>query len=273
MSKANNSLFWELQHPDAPAPSYLFGTMHVRDERVFVAIDYLNQYLQQCDAFAAEFNFEQADFARIQQAARLPAGVSLRTALSPSIYNKLARVVERELQQPLAALEQLSPMLLLNLLAEAQLNNDHQVALDRVLYDLAAQANKQLLGLETFEEQLAVFEAFKLKEQLRSLKQVATNFERYRRHLKKTTLAYINGDIHRLYQSSKRSIGGMRRVLLYDRNQKMAARFAVFAQEQALFAAIGAGHLAGQKGVLRLLKQRGYQLRALPYRLNLSAPS
>ncbi len=267
MSQAKNSLLWEVTAPAVLTPSYLFGTMHVRDERVFSSIDYLTRYLQQCDAFAAEFNFEQADSSQIQYAAQLPKGISLRTALSPSIYSKLEKVVYQEIQQPLAAFDHLSPLLLLNVLAEAQLNLDHQVALDRVLYNLAQQANKKLLGLETFEEQLAVFKAFNLREQYRTLKQVATNFERYRRNLKKTTLAYIKGDVHDLYQRSRRSIGSMRRVLLYERNKKMATRFVDYTQEQSLFAAVGAGHLAGEQGLLRLLKQQGYQLRALPYQL------
>lgn len=267
MSSSNNSLLWELQSPYHAAPSYLFGTMHVRDERVFSSIDKLTTYLYQCDIFAAEFDFEEANFIQLEQASKLPEGISLRTALSPSIYKKLERVVARETNQPLATFDNCSPMLLLNLLAEAQLNADHHVALDRVLYNLAQEANKKILGLETFQEQLEVFQHFNLTEQYRALKQVATNFRRYRQTLKKTTTAYIKGDIKSLYKYSKRSIGSMRRVLLYERNQVMARRFESYTQDQTLFAAIGAGHLAGQKGVLRLLKKKGYKLRPLPYHL------
>ncbi|MGH1337716.1 MAG: TraB/GumN family protein [Aureispira sp.] len=267
MSTSSNSLLWELQLPQHSAPSYLFGTMHVRDERVFSSIDKLTTYLHQCDAFAAEFDFQEANFSQLEQASQLPEGVGLHTALSPSIYKKLAKVVAKETHQPLEVFDQRSPMLLLNLLAEAQLSTEQNVALDKLLYDLALQAGKKILGLETFQEQLDVFQHFNLAEQYRALKQVATNFKRYKRTLQKTTAAYFKGDMNGLYQQSKRSIGSMRRVLLYERNQKMADRFEAYTQEQTLFAAIGAGHLAGQKGVLRLLKKKGYRLRPLPYHL------
>lgn len=267
MSTSKTSLLWELRLPHHSASSYLFGTMHVRDERVFASIDKLTTYLYQCDAFAAEFDFEEADFMALNQAAALPEGGDLKTALSPSVYQKLEKVVHRELKQPLFIFEGRSPMLLLNALAEAQLGNDHQVALDRMLYDLAQQADKKILGLETFEEQLHVFQHFNLAEQYRALKQVATNFAHYRNTFKKTTAAYFEGDLKKLYQLSKRSIGSMRRILLYERNQIMAERFEEYTQEQTLFAAVGAGHLAGEKGLLRLLKHKGYQLKALPYSL------
>lgn len=267
MSTSKNSLLWELKLPHHPAPSYLFGTMHVRDERVFASIDQLTSYLYQCDAFAAEFDFEEANYLSIGQAAELPEGVSFRTALSPSVYKRLEKVVARELKQPLAVFEGHSPVLLLNALAEAQLGSDHQVALDKVLYDIAQQADKKILGLETFQEQLEVFQHFNLAEQYRALKQVATNFARYRSSLQKTTAAYFRGDMKSLYQLSKRSIGSMRRILLYDRNQNMARRFEAYTQEQTLFAAVGAGHLSGEKGILRLLKQKGYQIKPISYTL------
>ena len=55
----------------------------------------------------------------------------------------------------------------------------------------------------------------------------------------------------------------MRRVLIFARNARMAERFDELAREQALFAAVGAAHLPGGKGMLRLLKHRGWRVRAV----------
>ena len=41
----------------------------------------------------------------------------------------------------------------------------------------------------------------------------------------------------------------------------MTKRFAKIARSQTLFCAVGAGHLAGQKGMLRLLKKKGFNVR------------
>ena len=43
----------------------------------------------------------------------------------------------------------------------------------------------------------------------------------------------------------------------------MADKIAEIISEKSLFAAIGAGHLGGKKGVLYLLKKKGFELRAV----------
>jgi Uncharacterized protein conserved in bacteria len=72
---------------------------------------------------------------------------------------------------------------------------------------------------------------------------------------------YAQGDIQGLYKSAKKDAKGMRKVLLYRRNRLMAKRFAEIASREPLFCAVGAGHLAGGKGMLRLLKNAGFSLR------------
>ncbi len=47
--------------------------------------------------------------------------------------------------------------------------------------------------------------------------------------------------------------------MLYERNEIMARRFVEIASERSLFCAVGAGHLAGEKGMLRQLKKQGFK--------------
>jgi uncharacterized protein YbaP (TraB family) len=55
----------------------------------------------------------------------------------------------------------------------------------------------------------------------------------------------------------------MRKLLLYERNTIMAERFAEIARQESLFCAVGAGHLSGKKGLLRLLKKEGFKVRPI----------
>ncbi|MDC0231595.1 TraB/GumN family protein, partial [Aureispira] len=137
---------------------------------------------------------------------------------------------------------------------------DSSLPLDNALYNFAESNKKILLGLETFQSQISVFTKIDIREQCRYLKRMTTNFKRFRRELHKSAELYIKGDIQELVKNAKKSIGSMRRVLLYDRNITMADRFISFASKQSLFAAVGAGHLGGEKGVLRLLKLKGYKI-------------
>jgi hypothetical protein len=51
--------------------------------------------------------------------------------------------------------------------------------------------------------------------------------------------------------------------LINQRNINWVAQFPAIANNKSLLIAVGAGHLGGQRGVLNLLKQKGYQIRAI----------
>lgn len=263
--KKKDSLLWEVRGKHLPTASYIFGTMHVRDNRAFRKIDYIKNCIEHCEAFAAEFDLQNANAQQLQEAARLPAGKSLKDFLNPRVYQKLNQLVQKELGQDLSPFDYSSPIILSNAIAEAQFKTDNRMALDSALYHMAQQAQKKLVGLETFEEQLSVFSKIDLKEQCRSLKKMATHFKSFKKNLHKTTHLYLEGDLQKLQKKAKHSIGGMRKVLLYQRNVLMAERFEQYAEQHSLFAAVGAGHLGGQKGILRLLKKKGYQLKPIFY--------
>ena len=260
-----HTLLWEIQGDSLKAPSYFFGTMHVRDNRAFRNFEFLENCIANCDAFAAEFDLQDADYGQLQNAARLPEGKTLEELLNPRVYKKLAGIVQRETGHHLNNFNHSSPILLFNVLSEAQFSTDNQQALDSALYHVAQNLHKNLMGLETFEAQISVFEKINLKEQCRSLKKIATNFKSFRKNLKRSAELYVQGDLQKLLKLTKRSIGSMREVLLYQRNHTMADSFEAIAQEQSLFAAVGAGHLGGKKGVLRLLKKKGYTITPIYY--------
>jgi uncharacterized protein YbaP (TraB family) len=48
------------------------------------------------------------------------------------------------------------------------------------------------------------------------------------------------------------------KVLINNRNVTMAKHFEIIANEHTLFCAVGAGHLGGKKGVIALLRKKGY---------------
>lgn len=265
MTNKKHSLLWQISGQDIVGPSYLFGTMHVRDNRAFRNIEFLEECIHNCSAFAAEFDLQDSDPQRLQQAASLPHGSTLKDYLNPRIYKKLEHLLLRETGHQLEHLKHSSPILLFNLISESQFQDDNAEALDSALYNMAQSADKNLMGLETFEEQMSVFSKVDLEDQCRSLKKMATHFISFKREIKKTSELYIQGDLQKLLKKAKRSIGGMRRVLLYDRNVIMVERFETFSKEQSLFAAIGAGHLGGKKGVLRLLKKKGYTIKPVHY--------
>lgn len=263
MKSNKQTLLWEITRADLPGISYVFGTMHVKDERVFRRLAAVYQAIEKCSAYAAEFDLQDAGEGLDARLFALPAGVSLDQLIPTKKYEKLRRVLLKMLQIDIDLLKYNLPLLLSNLIEERLLANNMPYSLDEHLWQCANQSDKATYGIETLQEQLQVLQQIPIKTQLQGLLSTVRNFTRYRHHLLKMADWYDQGDIQQLYQGTRRGTHGLRRILLYDRNAVMAHRIADLIQQQTTFCAIGAAHLAGQKGVLRLLKRKGFHLQPL----------
>lgn len=258
-----NSLLWQIT-PAAGGPvSYLFGTMHVRDARAFGWLDIALHHLAGCAVFATEFDFSDTDGAAIAEVLRLPEGATLDRLLPRGAWKNLDRYARKKLGITALNLQHQHPMLVSTALTGAFMAEEATHSLDETLWYAARTAGKQCTGVETFDEQLDTLRKIPLEQHLHSLTWLLKNFGRQRRRIQKMMQRYASGGLQRLYQSAKKDAKGLRRVLLYDRNALMARRFEEIARSQPLFCAVGAGHLAGQKGMLRLLKKAGFKVRAI----------
>lgn len=263
MKVNRKTLLWKISGDDLPGNSYVFGTMHVKDERVFRRLTAVYDAMEHCNAYAAEFDLQEAGEGIDPRLFALPAGVSLDQLMPVKKYEKLRRVLRKMLQINIDLLKYNRPLLLANFIEEGLLANNMPYSLDEHLWKYADGLGKSRAGIETLLEQLQVLQQIPIANQLQGLLSTVRNFSRYRRHLLKMAEWYGEGDIYKLYQSTRRGTHGLRRLLLYDRNALMADRIAALVRQQPTFCAIGAAHLAGQKGVLRLLKLNGFHLQPL----------
>ncbi len=259
MKKNKNSLVWQITE-GAQNPSYILGTMHVRDARAFQFEHLCYQKILNCEAFATEFNLDeiqnQTDFTL-----SLPDGLQLSHLIKPKIYDKISRVVEQKMGLTLLHFNSLKPIIVTNMLTESVLASDRLMSLDETLWRFASENGRILRGIETFEEQVDILNKMSLEEQIKGLKDLASDFSKFRKLLLNMTKLYEQAAIQKLYKVAKKTAKGNRRLLLYNRNHIMAQRIADMSKEMTLCAAIGAGHLAGKNGVLNLLKKMGFEVK------------
>ena len=263
MKNNKNSHVWQVIPQNTEGgknASYILGTMHVRDARAFQYEHLFYDAILKCEAFATEFDLDnmqsQTDFTL-----SLPNGLQLSDVIEPKIFERISRVVEQKMGMPLLHFNALKPIIVTNMLTESVLFSDRLMSLDETLWRFASENGKILRGIETFDEQVEILNKMSLDEQIKGLKDLTANFSKFRKQLLRMTKLYETADIQKLYKAAKKTAKGSRRLLLYDRNVIMAERIAAMSKEITLCAAIGAGHLAGQKGVLRLLKNKGFKVK------------
>jgi uncharacterized protein len=270
MSKNKNSLVWQITPPDALAKneataagsnsSYILGTMHVRDARAFQFEHVFYEKIMNCTAFATEFNLDDAQ-KDMGFSLTLVGGVQLSQLIKPKTFEKISRVVQQKMGVPLTHFNNLKPIIVTNMLTESVLSSDRMMSLDETLWRFASENGRILRGIETFDEQVDILNRMTWGDQIKGLKDLVSNFSKFRKQLLRMAALYEKAEIQKLYKAAKRTTKGSRRLLLFDRNEIMAQRIADLSSEMTLCAAIGAGHLAGKKGVLNLLKNKGFEVK------------
>lgn len=257
------SLLWRITPPGGGADSYLFGTMHVRDLRAFKWFELAQTHLAECEVLATEFDFTEIEPEALAAALRLPEGSSLDTLLGSSAWKNLDRYAQKKLGVSAEVFRFQHPMSVSTALNAAFLSEEAPQSLDETLWQYARSLGKTTAGVETFADQLQTLQAIPLGQHLKSLTWLLKNYNRQKQRLKKMISWYAAGDLKPLYRAAKKDAKGMRKTLIYRRNKQMARRFEQITAGHTLFCAVGAGHLPGEKGMLRLLRQRGYKVKPI----------
>jgi hypothetical protein len=145
--------------------------------------------------------------------------------------------------------------------------------LDVVLFQRAQQAGKPLHGLETIAEQLEVFDGLPLEDQVGLLRDAVEQVDGLDAMLAELLAAYKRQDLAAMMAineaamaaGDQRLAGEFQRRLIVDRNHRMAERMEPWLNQGGAFVAVGALHLPGEQGIVSLLRQRGYSVRAVEY--------
>lgn len=141
-------------------------------------------------------------------------------------------------------------------------------SIEMELVKISKEQEEEVFGLETIEDQMAVFENIPYKVQVEELVKTAKdNLVNDKIELKKMLAIYNEEDIEGLLtimnESENKIATSYDDILLNDRNRKWIPIIEKVSKESATFYAVGAGHLAGENGVIKLLRKQGFTVEAI----------
>lgn len=257
-------------------PSYVFGTIHLSGKEVTTLSPATQKAVDSADALYTEIPMDMAT--QMKAATALIGGESLAKVLPKDLYGraeaKLKRINPALNLQPFDQMKIWGLVVTISLIEE-QLKNPGALPLDSVLYTMAQRAGKEVGGLETMEEQAGLFEQFSKDEQIAMLRSTLDDMEQARKEgrnpVDEMRKAYLSGDLANLDKLLNEWMTGFDQkllarfmdALLTKRNHGMADRIGEklkAAPGKGLFFAIGAGHLMGEEGVLKLLEKQGLKV-------------
>lgn len=261
----NNSLLWEISGNGLSSPSYLYGTMHVADKRAFKFSKSVMPSFESCEAYAMELNPEEANPMALMEMMKLEEGTTLQSMFSEEQWNKLDGYFQEKYKQPLSTYNDFSPFFVYSLVIQTQSKNNMAEAVDLHFFSEAKKAEMDLHGLETAEEQISAINSMKPEDQANMLLEAIEGKGDGKKAMKKMLKVYMKGDLDKLVEMSEDAEMGdeFESNLIVKRNHNMAERLQPLIKEKSTFVAVGALHLPGDEGVIQLLRNDGYQVKAL----------
>ena len=258
---------------DGEVPRWLFGTFHLPDERVTTLDPAVEQALAGADAVFTEVDMDTLMSPALLTGMRMPAGKTLNDVAPPELVSRLARRlgVDGPAQ---AALQQVRPWVLA-MQAMAGKRQSGEV-LDAMIYNDSKSAGREVGGLESVAEQLAVFDGLGLEGEVTLLKTTLDVLDDYEKRgldlTEEMIAAWCAGDTVRVLRffDEMNGVGlwaALEHTLVVDRNLRMAERIDRRLREhprRKFVFAVGTAHLIGATSIVDLLRARGYVVTRVP---------
>lgn len=128
--------------------------------------------------------------------------------------------------------------------------------------DIAKRQRKEVLGLETLEDQFAVFDQIPDSAQAHMILEMIDHFPAQQTEFMQMVEAYQKQDLSTLsaMMNDSPDMVGFEEVLLLKRNRKWIPVMEEAMSKWGVFFAVGAGHLSGREGLISMLRQAGYDV-------------
>jgi len=263
-SARTRPLLWRLGPP--ATASYLFGTIHVADPRVLATLDDIEAAFTACDGLRTEIPLDAAALIEVQAGMLLPDDTTLRDVLPAPTLQRLQNFLDAR-HQSFDSMAHLKPWVLASLLSMMDSPALFDMPLDQHLHERALDHGMSTGGLETVAEQLEILDSMPAASAAVLLEETLDELESGENVIEPLLVAYLQGDaetllelVAQLEKSSDPQVRSTMERLLDARNVLLAERIAALMQqspETRWFFAVGAGHLAGEGGVVARLRRLG----------------
>jgi uncharacterized protein YbaP (TraB family) len=272
-----NTVFWKIEK-DGLHPSYLFGTVHLTDDRVSTmsptvldAIGRSRIVLLEVADLSPEAT--SAALAATAKLALFSAPQSLATLLSPQEFAIVERTLENAGLPPSTARVYrpwIVSMMLSSTACERRNVQSGEPVLDRRIADEAKSRGIEISGLETLESQLQAMASVPEDQQIDMLRAGLSYADRTDDLVETMIELYLSRRMGALWPlqielAQKSGIGaasfaGFHDALIDRRNTRMRSVAMPHLEKGGAFIAVGALHLSGTTGLVELLRQSGFTL-------------
>jgi uncharacterized protein YbaP (TraB family) len=271
------ALLWEISG-DSINTSYLFGTIHLIPEEDFFLPPGTDEAIAASSAMVFEIDLKEMMEDPMAQIglfmkAFMNNGTTLRDLLDEDEY-QMVKAHFDEIGLPLMIFERVKPMFL-SVFASGDFSmNDMSMAsggsksYEMEFLTIADEKSMDVGGLETMEFQISMFDSIPYDVQAQMLVESIAAEEEGSDQMDALIAIYKDQDVEGLFSvlgDSEDAMMEYEDMLVSGRNKNWIPVMEEVMKKESAFFAVGAGHLGGKNGVIRLLRDAGYTLRPISH--------
>ncbi len=270
VQKDNNTLLWQVSGNGLSQPSFLFGTFHLlcKDDihfskQLLEAVKSSNEIYMELDMDDPSTLLSGMLFMNMK------GGKKLEDLYSPEEYQRLQKYFSDTLHTPMMLFQKAKPYFLVALLYPRMMNCSTPAGVEEELLKIAKENKKEIRGLETMQFQASVFDSIPYEWQAKELLKNIDSFSIYKKEFDDMVYLYKDQNLDSMQRMLSKSEFGSDEyedLLLKNRNRNWVVQLKDIMKKEAVFVAVGAGHLAGEDGLINLLRKEGYKVEPLENR-------
>jgi len=264
----DSALMWSIMDGDRRA-GYLLGTIHSEDPRVLEFPEKFLEQLRSNQVFAMEMVPDLPTLSRLTEYMQYQDGTTLQSRVGPERYGKITSVLAQYQMPPewIAKMKVWAALMTLSVPPpETGFFMDFSLSLR------AAGSGLRVVGLETLEEQLSFLEDMPMEQQLALLDQALLEYDQVQEVHNRMVDNYLTGDLQALAAEAETQLDKLDTKAkdyfigqgIDARNHRMLEALLPMLERDQVFVAVGALHLPGESGLIKLLRKHGYRLQPEP---------
>lgn len=266
---SQTGLLWQINKPGL-SPSYLFATIHSDDPRVTQLPPLVQNRLEHADTVGLELLMDVPTIRKSANAKFISEGLTLDQVLESPLYRRVVEAL-RPYNLPESLVQRMKPWAVFSTL-NLPLPKTGEY-LDLRLYRQVLELEIPPYGLETVEEQIRILDSLSFAAQVRLLTDLVAHLDELPQMFANLQELYLRRDLTALMAACEKYLEEWSqhpeltqmffKRILADRHPNMLERMLPNLQRGNTFIAVGALHLPGDTGLLKLLEARGYEVVAV----------
>jgi len=270
-----NTLLWKISGNGLQKPSYLFGTMHLLCAGDAKLSDNLKNVIRESEQIYFEVDMD--DFMGMMGAVKylkMNGNKKLQDILTAEEYKKIKDYFEKKPSMiPLEMMQYFKPYFISSLISEQSMDCAAQGGMEQSIMQESQQYKKEIKGLETVEFQASVFDSIPYELQAKELVKYIDSADKNDDATKELVAVYKTQDLKKIQELTEKEDGGVAKfidLLLYNRNADWVNKISTIMPVNGVLFAVGAAHLPGEKGVINLLRKKGFTVKPMENSLGTS---